>query len=115
MTHDTPKCFCRAIQYVSFMSRNLISPRLDLPPARVADFRHGANLFPFRFRAGQKKSQASPPQTRELEASLPPRQEAPVQTRARTDVRVRRRGSARGARRKNREVQIRQSQIKIQA
>src|SRR5258708_19915346 len=101
------------------MSRTLVTklplvPRLDLPPLRVADFRHGANLFAFRSRLRRRKRSAGTPQTRKLEASLPPRQKAPVQTGARTTRLPQQHGSeARAC--EYRKTQVRENETKIQA
>src|SRR6266849_6905433 len=74
-------------------------PCLDLAATCVADFRHGANLFAFRFRTGRGESSAGPPQARKLEAGFSARQEAPVQagTRALRGARQRGTGSESGA------------------
>src|SRR5882762_2951797 len=82
MTQDKPKPRFAPIHYMlPQVTKTLccLPARLDFPALHIADFRHGAHIYAVRTRVGRRKSPAGPPQTRKLEANLPPRQEAPVQ------------------------------------
>jgi len=68
----------------------------------------------FDLGSDEEKVQQAPPQTRKLEASLPPRQKASVQAGTRTIRLLQHHGSEAGAR-KDRKIQVRENELKVQA